>query len=594
MLRKVAAVLATATLAACGSGDAPAGPEAVPLSLRLHADTVRPGGVLLVSVVGGRAAQDSIAGTIGGLAVTLARVTDSSLVLVVPEAPAGESTLAVDLAGDTARAVVTLLPAIAIDDPHAYLNAALDAQLTIVPAIAPTGITADDWGAKRARLDSLVQEAKTQVAALPAEDQLALARLLASLAPPAEDAAAGSLTPAARLSGVGMAPMAAANMTAAANMLEWRDPTCRNAIRRFLGAGFPALYSAGSLAFFLMAPIPNPLIKGAGAVASAAAFAGTMLVALDRHVEMVAACGVQKTTDLSEDPFESDASLAAARSTVRTAATTRRFFQGRGVTYYPVGTFRPLSNEEIGKDADVSDIADLIDGMHEKVAKVLSLAPSFVASKIPAPPRRLSQTPPGAATARAVPGTGVRIENVRPASVQLTSSPADLSVTLTSGAAVTDDVPFTYDVVSTYDPTVRKTMSGVARPHMSATVLPYPTTVTGDRTVTTDGNGNRVGTLTCGGSVTVRVKGGDTGEWGTFGWTMSGPETISETTPLSSVDQPAIFEAGDHPFSGSWYYAWTENGEAVFKPFAVTVSITYTDRLTGQAKTVPAITFNCT
>lgn len=578
MRAAVALVVLAVSSLAC-SGDA-TGPGTVPLALTPQVDTVRPSAVLVLDIAGGRATADTMPGRIGSTPVTLYRVDTTAIAFIAPDLPAGSYPLAVALGGDTARASVTVLAPLAIADPAATITELLTARVQSFPAAAPTGFTDEEWTQQRAEIDSLVADVQERVAALDADQRLALARMLAS-AQPAPEAAIVSSMQASVVSGT-TAPTAPSFF--------WKLDVCTRAKSSLAQAMLATAFSLSSLYIFLNAPIPTLYGLG-GAAVSAAASAASLLATKVAFLELALACGVQKTVDADDEDSFASLRLEAPGAA---AITPRRFFTNRAVTYHPVGDFRPVSNVEVPQDAGLQRIASLGDRISAGYGRALALLPDAIARKLPAPPPRLSQTPPGPATRRRVPYTGVRIENVRPSTVALTTSGSDSTLRLTAGRTVTDDVPFTFDVVSAYDPKLKVTKSAVLRPMMSASVQNAPpASVTGTRTITTDGNGNQFGRLSCGGAVTVRIKGGDRARWGDFAWSISGPGSLSETTPILANGGPSYFESGDHPFSGSWFWSWSENGQAVFKPFTVTVNITYTDLLTNTAKAVPAITFNC-
>lgn len=576
------APFALALAIACGGEST--GPSASP-AIRAVIDTVRPGALLAVRLENATTTQDSVAGLLGGQAVTLFRVDATTLALVTPDVSAGAQSLRVDLAGGSLTTSVTVLAALAFADAEAAIGTTLDAQATALSALAPSGIDPTAWAGDRAKLDSLIAEAKAVVDSLSPTEQLQLARLLASLQVAPEPGALA--LDVAAFTG-GPPPFAPAS-------LNWRDVTCRNTLRRMTKAGIAAGISGYGLGVFLTAPIPNPLLKYGGALVAAAAYTASGLAAFQEWAQAAVDCQVQKSTDLSD----TEASNAiAANSTAAPVATADavaapRFFQGRPRTFYPVGEFRKLSKDEIAKDAVIASVADLIDDLHRLATSLAAKLPDAIARRLPPLPSRLSQTVAGAFSLQAVPSAGVRIENVRPSSVQLTSNAAgELAIQLRTGAAVTTDVPFTFDVVSTYDSKVRITRAGVARPLMSGVALPYPATITGTRTITTVNN-VQYGTLTCGGAVTVRISGGDRAEWEDFSWVQTGPSTNSAVEPIRGAGGTKVsFEAGDHPFNGSWYWTWSENGVPMYKSFSVAITITYTDLVTNTVKSVP-ITFNC-
>ena len=538
----------------------------------------------MVDVAGASGTSDTVMGRIGTTAVRLVRVTPTTFAALLPELPAGQSTLQFSVGGTALRTTVTVLAGESIADPLGVITASLDATLAAVPSARPSGIAAGEWSARRATLDSLVREAKAQVSTLSAAERLALARLLrATQVPP------GGVSTSTMM----LRPSASDLVSAQFFKLS----VCQSAMAQVVRSGMPSLLMLGGMVVFIMAPM-DPITKVVGTLATAAAFSGTLLVTIDNVWKASEVCGVEEQTDL-QDNFLANlqsrglVSGVSARvvTTSHTASATRRFFVGRPVTQYPVGTFRRLSTTEIAKDALVKRMAELLDALSTKISAVSSRLPDRVQALLPSLPPRLG--PPGSARIEAVPPSAVRIANVTPASVQLTATASGDAVLLQTGADVSEDVPFTFDVISTYDPAIKVTKSGVARPFMSAAAVAVPATVTGTRTITVS-NGLQYGTLTCGGGATVRVKGGDFAEWRNFAWQITGPSTLSGSDPIRADGGGIkVFESGDYPFTGSWYYSWAENGQPVYRAFTVTINITYFDRVTKTVKSVTPFSFQC-
>jgi hypothetical protein len=580
MMKKLAALSLALLLAACGGGDGGSGPGGSGVSLRLEADTVRPGALLRVYVEGAEVTTDVVEATLGGTAMTLVRASDSVLVGYAPEIAAGSRTLAIALGTNTPQATVNVLAAAAIANPQATIATFLEAPLLQAPVAAPVGYTTAQWSEMRARVDSLVQEAKAEVAGLPAADQLALARILASLGTP----------PTTQM----MSVMSGITPVDATGTAIFGDGACGNAKARVTRFSILSLYGLGGLLVFIAAPPVNPLLKVAGIATMAASFAGTTLLLVTAWPEMAANCVVNTTVDATEtDQYDRLLALTQLDGTTASqAAGPKRFYRNIGVAYYTSGMLRPLSTAEIAKDAIVAKLSATVDELHADFNRLVNRLPAAVRRKIPALPPRLA--PPVAGRIEELPASAVRIENVSPSTVQLAMTGAQDRITLTTGATVTTEVPFTYDLVSVYDATVRKTMSGVARPFMSATVAPYEAEMVGTRTIVPDANANLMGVLTCSGSPTIRIRGGEQGEWETFAWTMSGPVSISETEPIRT-DEGArvVFEEGDFSPGGSWYTSFNENGQPVWKSFTVRINISFRDLLTGEIKNVPAITVTC-
>ncbi|MES3035503.1 MAG: hypothetical protein V4813_15995 [Gemmatimonadota bacterium] len=581
-----AALLLLGVISCSGGGDGPTGTTppvtTTAPTARLLADTARVGSVLMLDIDGATVTGDTVSARIGSTPVRLVRTTATSFAALLPEMPAGASTLQFTVGSTPVSAPVTVLAGLAINDPVGVIRTALDATVAAVPTTAPAGVTTTEWNTRRATLDSMVQAAKAQVASLSPAEQLTLARLF-SAAPAVQANVASSSV---------MLNTATQDGSHLVSAQFFKLSVCQSAMAQVVRTGMPSLLMLGGMVVFIIAPI-DPISKAIGTVATAAAFAGTLLITIDNVQKAGVVCGVEEQTDLQDNFLANlqQRGVTGVSASVQ-AAGPRRFFVGRPITQYPVGTFRRLSTVEIAKDALVKRMADILDGLNTKVAGIASRLPADVQAVLPLLPARIGA--PGSARLEAVPPSAVRIDNVQPASVQLSATASGDAIILQTGAAVTDDVPFSYDVISTYDPTIKVTKSGVARPFMSAMAIDVPASVTGTRTITTDANGIQYGTLTCGGSATVRVKGGDFAEWGNFAWAISGPSSITGSDPIRGTGGTVkVFESGDYPFSGSWFYTWSENGQPSFKAFTVTVTISYFDRLTNTSKAVTPFSFNC-
>lgn len=571
-MRRLTLVLAAAIgLAACGGGE-PTGPGAAPLSITLPLDTIRPGGVLMVDVTGGQFSSDTVTGKVGETSVTFVRVNDSTVAMIAPDLPAGRHTVSIDLPGGTLRTSVDVKPALTFPDPKAALFQALDAQVAGFPANAPPGMDPAVWAARKAKLDSMVQEAKAEITSLDAAQQLELARVMVPI-------------------------MAQPGGAVGASFLNWRDVSCRNAMRAVARSALGGVLMSVSLYVFIASP-NHPLLKAAGIGTSGLALVAIMLQLNDDMAKFSAECVAQETVDVSDQ--WSSASLSTSGAPVRTpgasyqtsSAAPRRFFKGYGVRYFPIGGFRPVSRTEVALDAELAAVSRNIDRVHANVTRARNRLPSRIAARLPALPTRLSQ-PPGSLTTELQPPAELRIENVKPASVQLAMSASGQQIVLTPGASTTKDVPFTYDLVVVADPKVRKTIHGVLRPFMDAQHVVPGATITGDRTVVRR-NGVDYGVLTCAGSWPLRVTGGDKARAESFDWEITGWNTESGSTPmLDSQGNPLIFEAGDLPLNGSWYWAANDGQGPVYHPFNITVRVQYTDLVTGELKSAISPTVRC-
>jgi hypothetical protein len=125
---------------------------------------------------------------------------------------------------------------------------------------------------------------------------------------------------------------------------------------------------------------------------------------------------------------------------------------------------------------------------------------------------------------------------------------------------------------------------------MSATFGASGQVFEGTRSVVNIG-GVDYGQLTCGGSRTLKVTGGDKGVWQEFQWVLQSSKTAPDSVadPLSEVE----FEAGEHPFNGSWYFRWRENNAPQYIPFTVGLRVSYIDEVTDSLKYSTEYWFSC-
>ena len=84
---------------------------------------------------------------------------------------------------------------------------------------------------------------------------------------------------------------------------------------------------------------------------------------------------------------------------------------------------------------------------------------------------------------------------------------------------------------------------------------------------------------------------GDKGVWQEFQWVLQSSKTAPDSTaePLGEVE----FEAGDHPFNGSWYFRWRENDAPQFIPFTVGLRVSYIDKVSNTLKYSSELWFTC-
>lgn len=555
-----AGLFALVLLAGCGGGDS-GGPSAPVVSLTVVNDTLRPGEIVVVAGIALEAFPALVAAQLGGASFDLLKVDDSTLAGLVPATGAGNVTLTFALADTSASLPVTVLAPLTFPDPAAAIGAVLNAQAAAFPETAPEGEDSAAWAAESAFLDSLTAEAIAANGDLSPTELLALARLLAPFG-------ADTTAPATAPSLLG-------------------ETACTQAEGDALRAVYHGSLAVSTSIASAIAGIFSERLRKTLDVASTNAVRQTRVAMLGRNAK----CKVPKFIRYTTTGVRGVAGPAEAPGQVASAVGPDRFFKGYRMRYSLGGDLRTVSQQELAKDP----LLATVDGAYRKVRGMvlgnLARFPAWAQPIINSLPPSVAETPPGPLSADAMAPAQVRIERVSPASVSLTTGALGDEFTLTSGNTVTSDVPFTYDLVAVADPTVRKSMSGVLRPFMSASFGVTAGVVTGVRTSEWI-NGFEYGKLTCGGTRDLHVTGGDKGTWQAFEWTIQEngsavADSVSE--PLSPVE----FEAGDHPFYGSWYNIRRDSLGPAFVGFRVGIRVSYIDQVTDSLKYSSEFWFTC-
>ena len=440
--RPILAVCALAFLG-CGGSDGPTDPGTGTPSLRLAADTARVGTMLSVVATGSGSGGETMSGTLGGVAVTLARVGDSTFALLVPEAAAGTSQLEVGMAGQPVQVAVTVLPGATIANPGQWVSARLDAYVAAVPTLAPDGITPTDWAERWRILDSLMRDAKARVAALPAAEQLAVARLLAAagdVTAPGDDAASAS--------------------RALAAAFAWSDPNCRSAIGAMARSGVISAAAAIVLGGPIALPAP-PLVKVAGIGVGAAAYWASLMILGTNWVAMGESCYVVESVTLERTYASASRAALPGREgapslSVAAGAADSAFYPDVPVLLYPVGTARPVSRVDLALDPALAAVAASLDELYETGERIGRWARAV----LPLPPQ-LSTVASQPAVRRPIHPNGVAIANVMPSTVTLRTQVQGAALQVLASGPSSADVPFRYDVLSTADGTRRSTRGGL-------------------------------------------------------------------------------------------------------------------------------------
>lgn len=550
MIRKnlLGAAVAAALTLACGGGDGPT--DVVTTLTPLTVATVRVGEMVVLQVKGGAAIDDSIiTGSIGGVPVQFARVADSALVFLLPDLPAGEYVVQLVLAGEALEMPVTVQAPREMADPLAVIDSFFDAVLARYPVETPSWIDSAGWATRRHTVDSLVTTGKAQAALLGTAEQLAVARILSarSLAAPATSA---------------FAALAATGCDEATNEVVWA-----------------ALDMAAWTAI------------AASTTALATATSGvTAVVAVGAAVKLHDRWGNfwdkwETRADQCEAQLEVEADSwfgSAPFTTVSTSSTAgeQRYYQGRPIAFRPRGSFRPLDRTDIAGDPQLMREVELVEQVRDGWGRI---APA-ITNVVGAAPQSLADVEPAGVVDRPIGPDSVTITNIRPATVALTITRDSVAIKLTSTTDPTTEVPFTFDIVSVLDPTVKVSKAGILRPYMTMSFAGNPTTVTGDR-VLLEGGG---GMLVCDPTLIAKVRGGEFAEVRATAW------ELADTSEVDTLEVPMEIAEGDYPVPTvfDWPAARNEDGSLTWRDFQATQYIQWYDRQ-REITTTTSFTFHC-
>jgi hypothetical protein len=453
-------------LAACAErGDTPIAPTPPPppvvsVSLVVPGDTVVPGSPLVVTVRGPQV-TGQVTGTLGAVPMLFGRQTDSTMVALTPEAPAGPAVLRVSIGGGTGQATVTVRAVPTIAAPATTVTTAINQALAAVPATPPAGITAASWQAHVAELQKMSADAKGWLPTAPPAEQLASARLMeqvrvALAGMPANVEAPAMLVPAREAS-----PLASSPVTTA----------CVVQAGFFLTAMTAYLAAITVVVLALLAPGVNVLL----------ALPGLLLVAQSlpqltpAAVKVIDACGTQQVVLLATQPFvavRSGAAAVAPWTGGAMAMNALTFERGKGLRLYPGETVKPFDASQLNAEPALANASAAVERLYAAVASM----PDWARGKLALLPPRLSTMPAQAPVTRAAPVSAVRIENIT-GGVTLRVTPDGDALVVEASSPLSTSVPFTFDVVSTTTPTVRQTLSATLLVPVSVTVTPSTVSV---------------------------------------------------------------------------------------------------------------------
>jgi hypothetical protein len=479
------------------------------LNVRVPGDSARPGTILMVKVSGGTITEAKMAATLGGVGLMLARMDDTTLVGIAPEVAAGSRALLVQVPGRKAQTTVNVRAGESIADPVAAVNAELDAQVRNIPTAAPDGFTAAEWGRYRITLDSLVRDAKTKMAAASPAEQLAVARLMAS---------ARAQLAASHASAV----FSLAGNTQAAG---FPDKRCLEAIGKFARAGAETILWLG-VTF-------GGVVSSTFGVGLAISAGGTVMLFASLPASIEASAGLSKgcfkQQAVSFTELSTTGLLGPPAMALGSAGGTADLTLVSGVEFpiYPTETVRPFSGADAQNPA-FSKLAVLVESIHNMVA----LLPDAIKNRIPGLPRRLADFPSAPPVTRRLAPTLVRLANVQPGTVSLSASASGDALLLKGSSDSAGDVPFTFELVSTSDSTVRRRVSAnlqVARTYAGPVRFSTASTSANLTGQTCTWKGTAEGTL----SIRLSSSNGGTAVVARLTATETGPDGTA--TPVGSV-----------------------------------------------------------
>lgn len=176
-----------ASVAGCGDG---AGPDKT-LPIAVAAGTLRPFSTALLTLGASAVAEPTVSGSLGEAAVKAARLTDSTVSLLIPEVAAGAHVLTLSSGGRTYRTSLTIEAALPIANPQAELEkvatrvdsmVASQVAALATPFEAPT-LSGIDTATIRAQLTLVQQKAasfRASLASLSVAERAQVAAFFAS------------------------------------------------------------------------------------------------------------------------------------------------------------------------------------------------------------------------------------------------------------------------------------------------------------------------------------------------------------------------------------------------------------------------------
>lgn len=407
-LRTGATMVAFALFAACSDVS---GPSLDDLDLTIVGDTTRPGTLLTAYVTGGTISASQVSGTLGDAPISFGRQDDTTLVALVPEVAAGSRTLTLHYLGSTGQWTVTVLPAVAIANPLAATTTMLDAIVAGFPFTPPAGISGDQWAMHRAKLDSLVTDAKARLAAATPAEQLAVARLVESMD---DELVAARVM--ASLTGECAVAIASATLSTSA-LIASLGVTVAGLVP---GIGWALVPVGGALAYKawpqVMADVPTAF----------------------------SVCATQESFDYSTS--SNIVSLRASGTASANLNETLVFSPTSAVMITVSQRVTSLSKADLS-DYDVFRFSGLLDRLHGVVGEL----PDAIASLAPPLPPKFPET--ATTIMRPVAPSDLIISDVRPTTVYMSMDDTGPRLALRAQSLAAGDVPFSFLLIKETGPT---------------------------------------------------------------------------------------------------------------------------------------------
>lgn len=389
-----------------------------PLTLRVPVDTVRPG-TALRAIVTGITLPTTLPATLGTSAITLARETDSTLVGFVPDMASGITTLRVTIGTRSGQVVVDVRPGLVIADPTFEITRLADrVRQRYSSTTVPAGYTTAEWTRSRAVVDSLDRELRVALAAAPAAERLATARMLA------------------------------AYTTSAVSAIFVTPDRCGGAADRILAKSVNVI---GNLLDIRAAEVLTTKLRN--------------LVGMTNHLDGVLDYIVSMAT------FPVDCAVTEILENDAPAGNTVDHGGTLGIVVTAV--IRSLDGSQ-SQDPTIQRVTNTID----RLFATFRTLPQVIQSVLGKLPTRVQDLPVQPPTRAQLEPQYVREGSVTPASVSVSVRADGNRVALVATTTATEPTAFTVVLRHVNDATVTTTVRGTVRPAANITVVPSTTSLT--------------------------------------------------------------------------------------------------------------------